>query len=118
MERTGLSRNANAPKVEMAAATILSGEKRLQFLFIRPILTKLGEDVANSMLNKTVESEMSTRIKFKDDGCHHTEFRKNLTISIPLNRFSPNMLPTSNTGLLVGKRRILLSKTISDLNVR
>ena len=44
------------------------------------------------MFNATVESEMSTKIKFKEGGCRHIAFRKDVTISLPLNRFSPNML--------------------------
>ena len=46
---------------------------------------------------------MSTRIKFKDGGCRHIEFRKDVAISLLLNRFSPNMLLISNTGLMVEK---------------
>ena len=37
------------------------------------------------MLNATVESEMSTRIEFKDGGCRHIEFRKDVAISLLLN---------------------------------
>ena len=72
---------------------------------IWPILTRLGGDVANSMLNATVESEISTWIEFKDGGCHHIEFRKDVAISLLLNRFSPNMLLISITGPLVEKRQ-------------
>ena len=82
------------------------------FFTLWPILTKLGGDVANSMLNVTVELEMSMKIKFKDGGCRHIEFRKYVAIPIFLNRFSPNMLLISNTGLLVEKRQILMLKTI------
>ena len=79
---------------------------------MRPILTKLGWDVVNSMLNATVESKMSTTIKFKDGGCRRIEFREDLAISLLLNHFSPNMLLISNTGLLVEKRQILMLKTV------
>ena len=82
------------------------------FFTIWPILTKLGGDDANSMLNATVESEMSTRIKFKDGGCRHIEFRKDVVISLLLNRFSTNMSLTSKAGLLVEKRQIFMLKTI------
>ena len=64
------------------------------------------------MLNATVESEVSTRIKFKDGGCRHIEFRKDVAIPLLLNRFSPSMFFTSNTGLLVEKRQIIMLKTI------
>ena len=84
---------------------------------IWPILTKLGGDVANSMLNATVESEMSTRIYFKNGACRHIEFRKDVAIWLLLNRFSPNMLLISDTGLLVEKRQRVMLKTIVFLNV-
>ena len=82
------------------------------FFTIWPILTKLGGVVVKSMSNATVESEISTMIKLKDGGCRHIEFRKDVTISLLLNRFSSNMLLISNTGLLVEKRQILMLKTI------
>ena len=87
------------------------------FFTIRPILTKLGGNVANSMLNATVESDMSTRIKFKNGGCRHIEFRKDVAYSLLSNRFSPNMLLLSNTGLLVEKRQIFMLKTMLVKNV-
>ena len=39
------------------------------------------------MLNATVESEISTRIEFKEGGCRHIEFLKDVDISIPSNCF-------------------------------
>ena len=81
------------------------------FFTIWPILTKLGGDVANSMLNATVESEMSTKFKLKNCGCRHIKFRTDVAIPLLLNRFSPNMLLISNTGLLVEKWQIVMLKT-------
>ena len=64
------------------------------------------------MLNATVESEISTRIKFKDGGCHPIELRKDVAILVLLNRYTPNTLLTSDTGLLAEKRQIVMLKTI------
>ena len=96
----------------MAASAILNFEKLLQFLYYLTYSHQTCWDVAKLMLNAAVESEMSTRIKFKDGGCHSIEFRKDVAILVLLNRFSPNIMLTSNTGLLVENRQILMLKTI------
>ena len=64
MERTALSRNANSPKVKMAAAAILICEQLLQFLHYLTYSHQTWWDVATSMLNANVQSEMNTRIKY------------------------------------------------------
>ena len=87
-------------------------EKLLQFLYSLTYSHQTWWDVANSMLNATVESEISTRIKFKDGGCHPIELRKDVAIIVLLNRYTPNTLLTSDTGLLAEKRQIVMLKTI------
>ena len=72
--------------------------------------TKFCGNVANLIWNALYRQEMQTQSK--DGGCRHIDFRRDVAISLLLNRFSPNLLLTSNSGLLVEKRQKIMLKTI------
>ena len=111
MERTVSSRNANSLKVKLAAAAILNFEKLLRIFYYLTYShqTYWGCGKFNvEYATATVESVLSTSFKLKDGGCRHIEYRKDVANSLLLNRFSPNMLLLSNTGLLVEKRQIFM----------
>ena len=91
MERTVSSRNANSPKVKLAAAAILNCEKLLRFLYSLTYSHQICWECCKfnvEYATATAESVMSTRLKLKDGGCRHIEYRNDVANSL---LFSPNM---------------------------